>query len=224
MPLGVLDTMQITGVILDLDGTLVDSSHGILASFAGAFQTCGLQTSRPLSHDIIGPPLLPTLRMLAGTDNPEVVDPLAIAFKAHYDTVGYRETRAYPQVETMLQSLTQASLPLYIATNKRKKPTDSIIDWLQWRPYFQAIYSLDTPQPAAPHKGALIQYLLQTHALPSATSLYVGDRDDDAIAAAQAGTPFFHATWGYESGVQSQAYVKAGDIATLLKLLTSGAR
>lgn len=218
--------MQISGVIFDLDGTLVDSAHGILASFAGAFQTCGLQPSRPLSHDIIGPPLLPTLRALAGTDDPQVLDPLAIAFKAHYDTVGYRETRAYPPVETMLHRLTQANLPLYIATNKRKRPTDNIIDWLQWRSYFQAIYSLDTPQPPVPSKGALIQYLLQAHALSAATTLYVGDRDDDAIAASQAGTPFFHATWGYESGTLGKTYVQAGSIAVLLKLLlpTSGAR
>ena len=54
-------------VIFDLDGTLVDSADGILASFTGAFSACGrTPVLLPLSPDIIGPPLLPTLCTLAG--------------------------------------------------------------------------------------------------------------------------------------------------------------
>lgn len=211
--------MQITDVIFDLDGTLVDSAEGILASFAGAFHACGLQPRHPLSPGIIGPPLLSTLRMLAGTEDPSVIDPLIEAYKVHYDTTGYRATRAYSNADALLQRLTEAGMPLFIATNKRKVPTDSIVHWLQWRPYFQAVYSLDSPQPSVQSKGALIQHVLQTHALSASTTLYVGDRDDDANAAAQAGTPFFHATWGYESGVLGKTYTLAGNIAALLALL-----
>ena len=209
--------MRINSVIFDLDGTLVDSADGILASFAAAFEHCDRTPVQALGPHIIGPPLLPTLCLLAGTDEASVLDPLAAAFKAHYDSAGFRETRVYPGVDAMLKKLAPTQLQLYIATNKRQLPTGRIIDHLQWRPYFQAIYSLDSPRPALPSKGALIQHLLHAHGLPAAATLYVGDRDDDAVASAQAGTPFFHATWGYE-GSQS-AYALGGDITQLLSLL-----
>lgn len=211
--------MRITGVVFDLDGTLIDSAQGILSSFVGAFQRCDLQPSRPLTEDIIGPPLLATLRVLANSDDAQLLGQLAAAFKDTYDTKGYHDTRVYPHVESMLRSLQSAGLPLFIATNKRKVPTDLIIAQLDWRDVFQGVYSLDTPHPPSPNKGALIQHVMRAHGLEPATILYVGDREDDAIAAGHAGTPFFHATWGYEVGASTQTGSHAGDVARLLELL-----
>jgi phosphoglycolate phosphatase len=221
MQRGKPDDMRITSVIFDLDGTLIDSADSILTSLANAFQVCARTPIRPFGRDVIGPPLLNTLRTLSGSNDPAIIDPLANAFKAHYDTAGYRRTKAYPQVKTMLLRLSEVRFPLYIATNKRKVPTDCIIDCLQWRAYFQAIYSLDTPVPAAPSKGALIQHVLKAHALPAEATLYVGDRDDDATAANQAGTPFFHAIWGYENATINCP--NAGTLAGLQRFLGSKA-
>lgn len=51
------------------------------------------------------------------------------------------------------------------------------------------------------------------------TTLYVGDRIDDAEAAAKAGVNFFHATWGYEQTTEATTFV-GGSPEYLLGLLS----
>ena len=63
--------MRFTGVIFDLDGTLIDRADGIFASFASAFRACACTPMRLFEHDIIGPPLLPTLIKLSGSTAPQ---------------------------------------------------------------------------------------------------------------------------------------------------------
>jgi len=190
-------SVPIDAIIFDLDGTLVDSADGILMSFSGAFQVCGRLPTRALTHDVIGPPLETTLRLLADSEAPEVIEPLAAAFKDYYDETGYRATKVYSGVLEVLQYLEKKSLPVFIATNKRKRPTDSIVDWLNWRNYFKAVYAIDSFQPPAPSKGGIIKYILTTYQLQAKHTLYVGDRDEDLLAATETGVHFYRATWGY---------------------------
>lgn len=195
--------MDIESIIFDLDGTLIDSSASIITSFEGAFRACGQTPVMAFSSEIIGPPLVPTLRMLAGTEDDAVIEPLAEAFKAYYDEKGFSETKVYAGVAKMLQYLAQDTRHVFIATNKRNRPTTAIIDLLQWSKYFDGVYALDSIQPAATSKGALIRHILQTHQLSPRRTLYIGDRDDDAFAAAEADTCFYRATWGYGQEVRA---------------------
>ena len=49
-------------ILFDLDGTLIDSSPGILASFGRVLAAHGLEPLVPLDASLIGPPLAETLR------------------------------------------------------------------------------------------------------------------------------------------------------------------
>jgi phosphoglycolate phosphatase len=189
--------VKIDAVIFDLDGTLVDSADGIINSYAGAFQSCGVTPTRNLTSDVIGPPLLPTLNSLAGTNDAVVIDPLAAAFRAYYDEIGFRATKIYHGVSEMLQLLEQDPRPVFVATNKRKKPTDAIMGMLNWSRHFQEVYALDSLCPPALTKGALLGYILSNYKLQPEHTLYVGDREEDFLAATEVGVQFYRATWGY---------------------------
>lgn len=184
-------------VIFDLDGTLVDSAPGILASFAGAFSDYGVAPNRPLTPALIGPPLRETMAYLCDGDDPALLDRLTAAFKAHYDTEGYRQTRPFEGVDDMLSGLDNAGLGLYIATNKRALPTGLILRHLGWDGLFQQIYSLDSFTPALPHKTALLGRLLAAAGLSAADGVYVGDRVEDRDAAHANGLRFAWALWGF---------------------------
>ncbi len=206
-------------VIFDLDGTLVDSALGILQSFTLTFQTLGLHPVQPLTRSIIGPPLREALRFLAGNVPLDVIDQLVDTFKTHYDTSGFLATQAYPGVALMLNHLSNAGLPLFVATNKRQNPTEKIIEMLHWRHYFQAVYSLDSLRPEPASKAELIRRMVDIFSLRADSTLYVGDRHEDGSAASQAGVLFFHATWGYEVIPESSPLQQAGDIAALSALV-----
>ncbi len=189
--------MHIKNVIFDLDGTLIDSSASLLAGFESVFSKSGLKPVRPLTADIIGPPLYEILQELSGSNDPEVLSLLATDFKGHYDEVGYRETTVFPGIEVMLAELTKQNLNLYVATNKRLKPTLLILQHLQWIEYFSGVYAPDSITPPARSKADLLSYVLDRHCMDPRVTLYVGDRVEDSHAALANDMRFAFATWGY---------------------------
>ena len=186
-----------TDIIFDLDGTLVESSSGILAAFRMAFNDRALLPQQPLTTAVIGPPLMETLVKLAGTDDPAVVGPLVTAFKQNYDNGGYRLTTIFVGVEEMLFELMKNGYRLHIATNKRILPTRRIIEHLGWKTHFLGVYALDVCQPVLASKPELLRYILIERGLEPRDTLYVGDRHEDGEAAQYNRIPFLLATWGF---------------------------
>ena len=186
-------------IIFDLDGTLINSAPAILASFRTVFEGAGRQPVCPIDESIIGPPLLETLALLSGSQEREVLTDLAARFAAIYDTNGLLRTTAYAGVDTLLRQLAANGLKLHIATNKRIFPTRRILAHLGWSDLFQHVYALDLFEPRLPDKATMIQRLLSDQGLPRDQAIYVGDREEDGLAAQRNGLPFLAATWGYGS-------------------------
>lgn len=186
-------------IIFDLDGTLIDSAPAILASFQAVFEDAGRTPVRPIDASIIGPPLVETLTLLSGSHDRQVLADLAARFAARYDTTGLLRTEAYAGVDTLLRQLVGAGLQLHIATNKRIVPTRKILDHLDWAGLFRHVYALDLFEPRLPDKATMIQRLLADQALRHDQAIYVGDREEDGLAAQRNQLPFLAATWGYGS-------------------------
>jgi phosphoglycolate phosphatase len=186
-------------VLFDLDGTLIDSAPAILASYRQAFAAAGRTPVIPVDASIVGPPLVETLQLLAGSTDQALIGELAGHFKASYDTIGYRQTAAYAGVAEMLARLVAGGRSLSIATNKRLHPTRLILDHLGWSGYFDAVYALDMFEPRLPHKAAMIARLLADRGIPCEAAVYVGDRSEDGESADANSLPFLAATWGYGS-------------------------
>src|ERR1700730_8351383 len=92
-------------ILLDLDGTVVDSKPGILASCSAALRSLG---HRPDSLDIanlIAPPLEEFLAELLGRFGDDRVAEAVLAYRGHYGSVGFRETTVYPGLAAALDPL-----------------------------------------------------------------------------------------------------------------------
>jgi len=185
-------------IVFDLDGTLVDSSNGILFSLSEAFNESPCILSAPLTSALIGPPLGETLRFLCPRAEQSELDSLSSSFKSHYDNIGFRRTIPFPGVNEMLHSLANVGITLHIATNKRMRPTSQIVDLMGWSSLFDLVLSPDSVSPALPNKAAILKKLLTEANLGTQDCLYIGDRLDDYNAALEIGISFALAEWGFE--------------------------
>lgn len=190
-------------LILDFDGTLIDSSPSVLETLAAALRAKGLKPLRPLTRDLIGPPLHATLQTLTGIADRTELEHIAAEFRTRYDTEGLYATVPYPGVHELLEQQAQAGRQLHLATNKREHPTLLLLEHFGWRSWFRSVYCVDSRMPAFPSKGEMLRVQLQEQGLRAADCLYAGDTRHDEVAAAEAGIPFVAVGWGYGVGAQA---------------------
>lgn len=195
--MGKLSGKTAAGIVFDLDGTLIDSSPSILSAFAATLSLHDIRPAVQLESSIIGPPLREILGKLAATTDPVLLDALGATFKNHYDTQGYKSTSVFAGISAMLLELGRRSIPLYIATNKRLRPTRLIVDHLGWAERFRGVYSLDCIVPHLLNKAAMLRHVLGEVGIDPAQTFYVGDKLEDGFAADENALPFVAACWGY---------------------------
>lgn len=193
-----LERSKIKTVIFDLDGTLIESAPSILMGLEVAIKKSGLFPALPLDSSLVGPPLKDTLRKLVGDELNVDLNVLVSDFKAYYDTVGFKETRAYSGVQDMLIQLKKFNISLYLATNKRLEPTLKIIDYFGWTPLFDGVYAIDKFVTAPfSNKATMIRALIQAESIEKSYAIYVGDRIEDHEASAANGIDTILVNWGY---------------------------
>ncbi len=212
---------MIDTVIFDFDGTLVDSAPAILEGFRAVLAKHGITAAVPIDENLIGPPLKATLVKLTRIDDRTLLSAMVEDFKDYYDTQGYLTTQPYTGAATLLSSLGQNKLQLFIATNKREKPTRLLLEHLQWTSHFKGVYCLDSTQPAAADKGELLALLLKEEGQASETAIYVGDTLGDEQAATENCLRFYRASWGYGIWPQNESSAilhKLSDLCDVLKI------
>jgi len=195
-----------TAILFDLDGTLIDSAPSILGSFSAALAEQGISPVVDLHPGLIGPPLLQTLTIISGTQDPETLQRLAASFKAHYDTHGYKDSVVYGGVSESLRVLKDLGYAMYVVTNKRIVPTRKIIEYLGWEPLFEGVYAQDAFTPSLTSKAAVIEQVLQTHQINPERAVYVGDRSEDGEAARACDVPFCWVRWGYGQSLDADLW------------------
>jgi phosphoglycolate phosphatase len=204
-------------IIFDLDGTLIDSAPSILHCLGVALKKNKLESKIPLTNSIIGPPLVDTLKLLAGADSPLILDELVDSFKDAYDGEGYKASIPYKGADEMLRALNNSDISVHVATNKRIIPTKKIIEHLSWGHFFNSIYALDAGGIRFNSKSDLLISIIKEKNLNPLRTVYVGDIKADYEAAKKAGMQFIFVEWGYEKNKFSQFPVSVADTTELTK-------
>jgi phosphoglycolate phosphatase len=181
-------------VLLDLDGTLVDSASGILGSLREAFDELGLAWSdADLGGHLVGPPLYETLPAIVGDEATAVVMPV---YRRIYAERGFLSSTPYPGVDALLQSLADGNRRVALATSKAEFSARRILDNHGWTPLFAAIVG-DTPDAGRPTKTHIIAEAMQQLSAAPGDTVMVGDRSHDVVGAHANGLACIGAGWGY---------------------------
>jgi phosphoglycolate phosphatase len=183
-------------IVFDLDGTLVDSQPGILASCSAALRSLG---HRPDSLDIgnlIGPPLEEVMAEVLGRFGDDRVAEAVLAYRDHYGSAGFLETTVYPGLVAALDRLLALKATLYIATSKRTIFAERILEHVGLIDLFAGVHGSE-PGGALDRKADLIADVLRRHQLSADRCLMVGDRRQDVEGARANGVSTVGVLWGY---------------------------
>src|SRR5690349_24775740 len=186
-------------VLLDLDGTLIDSQPGILASCLAALRVLGHEPDETLDiRRAIGPPLEDMMHALLQSVGDGRVGEAVAAYRQHYGESGLLGSEPYPGIGSALRDMQQAGLRIYLATSKRETFASRILHHLGFAAYFDGIHG-SVPGGGLDHKPELLAHIVSQHNLLPARSLMVGDRRYDIAGAHAVGMRGLGVLWGYGS-------------------------
>ena len=184
-------------VLLDLDGTLIDSQPGILASCLAALRALGHEPDETLDiRRSIGPPLEDMMQILLRSYGDDRVGEAVAAYRQHYGESGLLGSVPYPGIGKSLEEMRRAGLLVYLATSKRAVFASRILDHLKFAAYFDGIHG-SVPGGELDHKPELLAHILSRHGLSPSHSLMVGDRRYDISGAHAVGMRGLGVLWGY---------------------------
>ncbi|MCK0118174.1 HAD hydrolase-like protein [Isoptericola sp. S6320L] len=203
-------------VLLDLDGTLMDSAPGITASAAHAYRTLGLPVPDAATlRSFVGPPITDSFPT-HGVPRERVGEALA-AYRAAFTAGGMFDNSVFDGVPAALRELRAAGCVLAVATSKPEvfaRPIcerfglSALVDDVFGAPLDEAtstkadviakaLAALGRQSPAAPEDGPV---------------LMVGDREHDVHGAAEHGIGCLGVSWGYAAPGELE---RAGIVGTV---------
>ncbi len=188
-----------THVLLDLDGTISDSSVGIARSLQHAFERCGYEPPADEQvRAVIGPPFELSLPRLGVA--PVDVERIVLAYRQRYDDVGMFENVVYAGVVAMLDELA-VDHTLAVATAKPEPTARRIVEHFGLADRFAVQVGATVEVGSGRRtKAAVITHALARLGIEGGDHVVmVGDRDHDVEGAAANGLDCIGVTWGFGS-------------------------
>ncbi|MBB5349280.1 HAD hydrolase-like protein [Desulfoprunum benzoelyticum] len=193
-------------ILLDLDGTLTDSSLGITRCVQYALQQLG-RPAPPADELLfcIGPPLLESFTVLLPDGSPDLPREAVRQYRDRFDRIGKFENRVYDDIPEALAGLQDQDCRLFLATSKAEVFARQILHHFELSPFFTAIYGARLDGSLC-DKGELIGHILEQERLAPAETLMVGDRKHDMIGAATCRIGSVGVTYGFGSEQELTAH------------------
>lgn len=182
-------------ILFDLDGTLVDSSQGIINSLIYAFEkmATNLPDKSTLSS-FIGPPLETSFKPYFSTQTE--IDTAIYFFREFYRETGVYQTHLYPEIKEVLQVLKSQDFRLFVTTSKFEPMAIKMLSELNVNFLFDGIYGATSDRF---HKSEIVQYCLDLNNILLNDTIIVGDTKYDIIGAKTVGIGSAGVTWGFGS-------------------------
>jgi len=185
-------------VVFDVDGTLVDSQHLIVAAQGTAFAEHGIPApGRTEALSVVGLSLPQAFRRLVGDDGPimELAESYKRAFQALRLDPTYEEPLFPGMAELIARLHARADVQLGIATGKSRRGVDHLIRAHGWDGWFVTTQTADDA-PSKPDP-AMLQMAMAEAGLGPESTVMVGDTTYDMAMAVSAGAAAVGVGWGY---------------------------
>lgn len=213
-------------VIFDVDGTLLDTTEGILNAVRYTIEKKGLSSlSEDVLETFIGPPIQDSFAGAYGIEDKRYLQELAGVFRARYKDCELLKAYPYNGIYEVFEKLVAVGVKPAIATYKREDYAREIVHHFGFDRYTDIIFGADHENRLK--KRDIIGKCLETYENCSPEkAIMVGDTVHDAVAANQLGMDFLGVLYGF--GFKTAEDVKtyspilpaeqAGEIISILEL------
>lgn len=192
-------------VLIDLDGTLVDSVPDLAWCTDRMLEQLGREPCGETQvRNWVGNGVERLIkRALTGEMDGEPGDSLyaqaAPVFMDLYKDNSCKRSRLYPEVKTGLNWLQSQNIRLGCVTNKDEAFTLPILETLQIRDYFDVVISGDSLPHKKPHPAPLL-YGAEFFGVSTDKAMMIGDSISDVKASRAAGFKIVCMSYGYNHG------------------------
>lgn len=186
-------------ILFDLDGTLTDSSEGIINCVIYALEATGTRIpDKKTLLRFIGPPLVEGFQEIAGMSYEEAVQATA-KYRERYGVIGLFENKLYEGIASVLSNLKSQGKILALATSKPETYANRIVQHFHLLKYFDVIVG-STLDGARNHKKEVIEevfHRLQLTEQDKKDIIMVGDRRQDMDGAKSCGISSLGVYYGF---------------------------
>lgn len=206
-------------LLLDLDGTIVDSAAGIEASIAHALAELGRAIPGPeVLRRFVGPPILEGFRQLGGLSGQDAARAYAI-YREHYVEHGLLKAPVFDGMAEFLAAARDGGRPVALATSKREWMAHLVLEHHGLLGCFDVIAGADD-EGTRDTKGLVVAEALRRLGGGASRGVLVGDRVHDVEGAAENGIPAVLVAWGYGTPEEARGAVGvARDTAELARMV-----
>lgn len=192
-----METKEIKAVLFDLDGTLIDSSEGIIKSVRYALSYYGMEeTDTDKLYQFIGPPLSDSFQKIYGFSREQAVEAVEV-YRQRYNKTGIFECRLYPGVEECIRTLRKQGLRIGMASSKPEQSCRRILEHFGILSLFDEVVGATFDGTRERKEDVLREAFRRWEDLSLSQMCLIGDTVYDVAGAAAAGIDCIAVTYGF---------------------------
>jgi phosphoglycolate phosphatase len=207
-------------VIFDFDGTIVDTLTDVALCFNEALKRCGF-AQHPLDAfgGFVGGNLETVVSRMLPADavTEENIDRVKNEYRALYLASEKPNTKPYPGIPALLESLKAAGCVLAVNSNKGQLLLDDMVEKGFPAGAFASVAGYLESRPSKPDPAG-VDFICRECGLTRADAVYVGDGQSDIDTAKEAGIPCIFVRWGQGAAALAQAEGVTAAVSTAKEL------
>lgn len=191
----------VSGIVFDLDGTLVDSLPDITAALQVAFGAAGARLTKDQVAPAIGHGARDLVHDVAKAHAPELIpdepalDALLARYQRAYADRPAEHTTTYADAVSALTELHRRGVLLGVCTNKSTALARAVLGAVGLAPLVSVVRGFDSVSYPKPDPRHLLDAVADL-GLDVSQVVYVGDNPVDVTTARGAGVRYRHVAWG----------------------------
>lgn len=186
-------------LLFDLDGTLTDSSEGILNCVVYALEAAGIEVpDRETLLQFVGPPLIEGFQDIIGMDHTAAVQ-ATVKYRERYGVIGLFENKPYDGIALALSRLKSQGKVIALATSKPESYAVRILQHFNLMKYFDVAVGASMDE-SRNNKTAVIKEALRRLGISEDEKeqvLMIGDRRHDIRGAKDCGIASLGVYYGF---------------------------